>query len=98
MRDMVRIQVLTAASMKIAVFWVVVSCSLTEDYRRFRGACRAIALMMEASSTSETSTRRNKPENSHLHERYGSMYGHKGRIGKDVETNSRGIFSDNIPV
>jgi hypothetical protein len=35
----VRVQVLTAASMKIAVFWVLASCSLVEVYRRFRGAC-----------------------------------------------------------
>jgi hypothetical protein len=53
----VRFQVLTAASMKMAVFWVVAPCSLVEVYRRFRGACRLhhqgdkrgllIALMME---------------------------------------------------
>jgi hypothetical protein len=55
--------------MKIAVFWVVALCSLVEVYRRFR----AIALMMEAASTSETSTnfyqtiRRNNPDGSHLH-------------------------------
>jgi hypothetical protein len=30
-------EVLTAASMKMAVFWVVVPCSLVELYRRFRG-------------------------------------------------------------
>jgi hypothetical protein len=35
----VRFQVLTAASMKTAVFWVVAPCSLVEVYRRFRGAC-----------------------------------------------------------
>jgi hypothetical protein len=35
----VRFQVLTAASMKMAVFWVVAPCSLVEVYRRFRGAC-----------------------------------------------------------
>jgi hypothetical protein len=34
----VRFQVLTAASMKMAVFWVLVPCSLVELYRRFRGA------------------------------------------------------------
>jgi hypothetical protein len=32
-------EVLTAASMKMAVFWVVAPCSLVEIYRRFRGAC-----------------------------------------------------------
>jgi hypothetical protein len=31
----VRFQVLTSASMKIAVFWVVASCSQVEVYRRF---------------------------------------------------------------
>jgi hypothetical protein len=35
----VRFQVLTAASMKMAVFWVVALCSLVEVYRRFRSAC-----------------------------------------------------------
>jgi hypothetical protein len=33
-----RFQVLTAASMKMAVFWVVAPCSLIEVYRRFGGA------------------------------------------------------------
>jgi hypothetical protein len=35
----VRFEVLTAASMKMAVFWVVAPCSLVEIYRRFRSAC-----------------------------------------------------------
>jgi hypothetical protein len=34
----VRFQVLMAASIKMAVFWVVAPCSLVEVYRRFRGA------------------------------------------------------------
>jgi hypothetical protein len=35
---LVRFEVLTAASMKMAVFWVVVPCSLVEIvYRLFRG-------------------------------------------------------------
>jgi hypothetical protein len=34
----VRFQVLTAASTKMAVFWVVAPCSLVEVYRRFSGA------------------------------------------------------------
>jgi hypothetical protein len=34
-----RFQVLTAASMKMAVFWVAAPCILVEVYRRFRGAC-----------------------------------------------------------
>jgi hypothetical protein len=67
----VRFQVLTAASMKMAVFWVVGPWSLVEVYRCFRGA--SITLMMGAASTSETSvkfyqtTRCNNPEDSHLH-------------------------------
>jgi hypothetical protein len=32
-------QVLAVASMKMAVFWVVVPCSLVEVYWHFRGAC-----------------------------------------------------------
>jgi hypothetical protein len=59
----------------MAVFWVVAPCSLVEVYQRFRGAAiiRAIALMMEAASTSETSvnvyqtTWRNNPEDSHIY-------------------------------
>jgi hypothetical protein len=35
----VRFQVLTAASMKMAVFWVVAPCSLVDVYQRFRGPC-----------------------------------------------------------
>jgi hypothetical protein len=30
-------EVLTAAIMKMAVFWVVMPCSLVEVYQRFRG-------------------------------------------------------------
>jgi hypothetical protein len=62
----VKLQVLAAASMEMAVFWDVAPCSLVEVYRRFRGV-----LMMEAVSTSETSvnfnktTRYNNPEDSH---------------------------------
>jgi hypothetical protein len=54
-------EVLTAVSMKIAVFWVVAPCSL------------AIALMMEAARSSETlvnfyqTTRCYNPEDSNLH-------------------------------
>jgi hypothetical protein len=39
-----------AGSMKMAVFWVVVLCSLVEVHQRFRGL---IALMMEVVSISE---------------------------------------------
>jgi hypothetical protein len=69
-----RFQVLTAASIKLTVFWDVAPCSPVETDRRFRGAyCLWAALMMEAVSTSETSvnfyetTRSNIPEDSHLH-------------------------------
>jgi hypothetical protein len=34
-----RFQVLTAASMKMTVFWDVAPCSLVEVYGRIRGAC-----------------------------------------------------------
>jgi hypothetical protein len=59
----------------MAVFLVIAPCSLVEVYRRFRGACCLIALMLEAVSTSETSvnlyqtSRRNNPEDSYLHTR-----------------------------
>jgi hypothetical protein len=36
---LVRFQVLTASSIKMAVFWVVAPCSLVKFYRHFRGAC-----------------------------------------------------------
>jgi hypothetical protein len=55
----------------MSVFWVVTPCSLVVVYRRFR----AIALMMETASTSETSanfyqtTRRNNPEDRHFNTR-----------------------------
>jgi hypothetical protein len=32
-------EVLTAVSKKMAVFWVVASCSLVEVYQCFRGPC-----------------------------------------------------------
>jgi hypothetical protein len=35
--NIVGFEVLTAVSMKIAVFWVVAPCSLVEVYQRFRG-------------------------------------------------------------
>jgi hypothetical protein len=65
----------------MTVFWVVAPCSLLQVYRRFRGAfCLRhqgdeYARVMEAARTSETSvnfyqtTRRNNPEDSHLHTR-----------------------------
>jgi hypothetical protein len=54
----VRFKVLTAASIRMVVFWDVVTFSLIDTDRRFRSAtasiCREITLMMEAVSTSET--------------------------------------------
>jgi hypothetical protein len=67
--------------LKMAVFWIVVPCSIVEVYRRLR---RLIALMMEAASTSETSVNfcrtiwRNNPEDSHLHtRRHENLKSHK---------------------
>jgi hypothetical protein len=56
--------------MKMAVFWVVVLCSLVEIYRRFRDAASIIGAMI--ADTSETSvnfnrTTRHNTEDSHLH-------------------------------
>jgi hypothetical protein len=48
----VRFEVLMVASIKMAIFWVVASCTLVEVYRHFRGASDAIPLMTEAASTS----------------------------------------------
>jgi hypothetical protein len=56
----VTLEVLTAASMKIAVFWVVAPCSLVEVYRRFTGAC-----CIHHQGDHKT-TRRNNPEDSDL--------------------------------
>jgi hypothetical protein len=36
---LVRFEVLTATSMKMAVFWVFAPCSLVEIFRLFRGTC-----------------------------------------------------------
>jgi hypothetical protein len=61
----VRFQVLTAATMKMLVFWDNEQCNLVEVER--------IDLIMQKVSTSETSvyfidtTRRNIPEGSNLH-------------------------------
>jgi hypothetical protein len=69
----VTFQVLKAARMDMTVFWEVAPCRLVEVYRRFSGAYyRAITLIMEAVSTSETTenfyetVRRNNPEDGHL--------------------------------
>jgi hypothetical protein len=45
-----RFQVLTAASMKMTVFWDVALYSLVEVYRRFRGAYSIIALISDDDS------------------------------------------------
>jgi hypothetical protein len=37
--NLVGFEVLTAVSMKMAVFWVVAPCSLVEFYQLFRGPC-----------------------------------------------------------
>jgi hypothetical protein len=43
-RILIRIEVLTAVSTKMAVFWVVAPCSLVEVYQRFGGPCCLLAL------------------------------------------------------
>jgi hypothetical protein len=59
--------------MKMAVFWVVAPCSLLEVYQSVRNFPCIIALMMEVASATERlanfyqSTRRCKPEDSHLY-------------------------------
>jgi hypothetical protein len=64
---LVRLQVLTAASMKMRAFCDIAPCSLVGVHTA------PITLMMEAVRTSKTSvysnetTRRNVPESSHLH-------------------------------
>jgi hypothetical protein len=88
----VRFEVLTEVSIKMAVFWVVAPCSLVEVHRSFRGACcllyQAITLMMEAANTSETSlnfyqtTLRNNPE-SHLQVQIGQLFRDNRKISVD---------------
>jgi hypothetical protein len=67
----------TSHKLKMADFWFVAPCSLLEVYQNFRGVCclhhQGDLQVMEAARTSETSvyfhqtTRRNNPEDSHLH-------------------------------
>jgi hypothetical protein len=70
--DNIGFEVVTAASMKMIVFWVVAPCSLVEVYQLFRGACCLHHQGNEPASTSETlvnfyqTTRRYNPEDSHL--------------------------------
>jgi hypothetical protein len=55
---------------KMAVFWIVVPCSLAEAYRRFREACCVHYREMGISETSKNfyqSTRCNNAEDSHLY-------------------------------
>jgi hypothetical protein len=78
----VRLQVLTATSMKVTVFLDVAPCSLIEIHKYFRGVyClhglgdELIPLKMKAVDISKASvsfyetTRRNIPEDNHLHTR-----------------------------
>jgi hypothetical protein len=75
-RRIVGFEVLTAATMKMAVFLVVAPSSLVEIYRRFISTCSLIALMMEAARTSERSVifyqtiRSYKREDSHQQKEY----------------------------
>jgi hypothetical protein len=39
LRNNVGFEVLTAVGTKMAVFWVIVPCSMVEVYQRFRGPC-----------------------------------------------------------
>jgi membrane protease subunit (stomatin/prohibitin family) len=65
LQTIVRFEVLKAASMKMAVLWVVTQCSLAEVYRRFGGAfylrrqddMKAAKLRIKAGRTSETSVK-----------------------------------------
>jgi hypothetical protein len=56
----------------MAVFWIVAPCSLVEVYQISEVLALTIALMMEATRSSETlvnfyqTTRRYNPEDSHL--------------------------------
>jgi hypothetical protein len=52
--SIVGFEVLMAVGTKMAVFWVLVPCSLVEIYQRFRGPCCLLTLMMEAAKSSET--------------------------------------------
>jgi hypothetical protein len=69
LKYVVGFEVLTAVSMKMAVFWVVAQCSLVEVYQHFRVLA---TLIMEAARTSEMlinfyqTTWHYNPEDSHL--------------------------------
>jgi hypothetical protein len=74
----VTFQVLTAASVNMAVFWVVEPCSLIEFFLRLIGDCclHHQGYRSDDVGTSETSvnfyqsTRRNNPEDSPLQQKY----------------------------
>jgi hypothetical protein len=51
--------------MNMAVFWVVVMCSVVEVYQRFRGNC-CLHHQGETSVNFYQTTRRYNPEDSHL--------------------------------
>jgi hypothetical protein len=95
--------------MKMTVFWDVAPCSLVEVYRRLRGA---IALMMEAESTSETSV--NFYDTTHVsvvwcsikqRDNYFYVLSHMFaiglkeamQIGVDLNTDVTNYFSTSIP-
>jgi hypothetical protein len=77
----VRFEVLTAASTKMAVFWVMRRVVWLEVHRRFRGAYCLQHLMLEVASTSETlvniyqTTRSKIPVGSHVQEMLSSFKG-----------------------
>jgi hypothetical protein len=69
----VGVEILTAVSTKMVVFWVAAPCSLVEVYQRFRGPC---CLHQQG----DDSSRHYNPEDSHLHvlkrsKRHGLMFG-----------------------
>jgi hypothetical protein len=79
-------EVLTAASMKMAVLWVVAPCSLVDVYQHFRGPC---CLHHQGPvRTSETlvnfyqTTRRYNPEDSHPHMQFMFLKGQRYDFGQ----------------
>jgi hypothetical protein len=84
--QLIRIEFLTAESMKMAVSWVVASCSLGKFYRRFRGFT-AIVLMMETSNTSETSVKDEPSAKSHKNITDGTMYRTSRNVANEAFSN-----------